>query len=129
MNDLILQYPELTLSQIKSVNNDVSEIDKDTMKNIILHITLSYLNILEGNIRKNNRSYGRLTPNQKIRNIIYKKYDLTCCKCGHKNGEGKDIPLHIDHIIPISKGGTNTIENYQLLCNSCNSKKGVNIWD
>lgn len=31
--------------------------------------------------------------------------------------------LVIDHVIPIAKGGTNALENLQLLCCPCNSKK------
>lgn len=40
------------------------------------------------------------------------------CRCSFvKNA------MHIDHIVPISKGGTNWPRNLQLLCASCNAKK------
>lgn len=39
-----------------------------------------------------------------------------------------DLPLTEDHKIPISKGGTNYIDNIQPLCLSCNARKGNKIW-
>lgn len=35
--------------------------------------------------------------------------------------------MNIDHILPKSKGGKDEIDNYQLMCEECNSKKGSTI--
>ena len=36
-----------------------------------------------------------------------------------------DMPYHIDHKTPISRGGSNTIDNIALTCPSCNFKKNA----
>ena len=34
---------------------------------------------------------------------------------------------HVDHIVPLSKGGTNLRQNLQLLCPACNLAKGAKV--
>ena len=53
---------------------------------------------------------------------LYKTYPM-CLACGNTE------KLSIDHIVPISKGGKNDYENLQVLCISCNVKKGTNTMD
>lgn len=55
---------------------------------------------------------------------LCKYFENKCLYCG-KFG----IKLTVDHVIPISKGGSNFISNIQPLCQRCNSKKGKKILD
>lgn len=47
-------------------------------------------------------------------------YAYTCLMCGRKEPE---IKLTFDHVIPLARGGANTIDNAQPLCLSCNCVK------
>lgn len=35
------------------------------------------------------------------------------------------IPLEFDHIIPLSKGGGDTVDNLTIACKRCNGRKGA----
>jgi 5-methylcytosine-specific restriction endonuclease McrA len=44
-----------------------------------------------------------------------------------ENEEGKKVLMTVDHIIPLSKGGKNTLENKQPMCVECNQTKGDKV--
>ena len=63
---------------------------------------------------------------QRERNMIYNSTEGHCGICG------RFIPLGeytIDHIIPLSKGGTNDLSNLQPCCSFCNKAKDDSMGD
>jgi len=53
-----------------------------------------------------------------LRKFVFDRDDYTCLYCGKPNRK-----LHCDHIIPISKGGTNHPDNLVTACRTCNLVK------
>lgn len=53
---------------------------------------------------------------------ILKKFGNRCAYCG---SDGKPLGLGADHLIPLTKGGTNTPDNVVPCCRSCNSRKNT----
>lgn len=66
--------------------------------------------------RKNNTGGSYTGPEWKA---LVESYGGRCLCCGRT-----DVRLTVDHIVPISKGGSSDIGNIQCLCVQCNSSKG-----
>ena len=63
---------------------------------------------------------------------IFKKDNWTCRMCSTKVQKVNiyaDDAAELDHIIPISRGGTHTIDNVQTLCRKCNQFKSDKMPD
>jgi HNH endonuclease len=58
---------------------------------------------------------------EEVKFIVWKRDKGKCVKCGSNN------KLEFNHIIPFSKGGSNTERNIQILCEKCNSEKADKI--
>ena len=59
----------------------------------------------------------------KLRYQVLKRDNFKCCACGASPAKDPSVELHVDHVIPCSKGGETTIDNLQTLCSKCNIGK------
>lgn len=66
-------------------------------------------------------SRPRPTFTAKEKRALYTQQEGICNGCRQKMPMGG---MAVDHIIPISKGGSDRLSNLQMLCTSCNSTKG-----
>lgn len=89
------------------------------------HIILAYIEYAldcfhrKSNIK--NSSKSRTAIPQAVKNAAWIRDGGKCAQC---NASGH---IHFDHIIPVIKGGSNLLENVQVLCSTCNLKKGSRI--
>ena len=65
--------------------------------------------------------YRRTIIPEDVRVAVWRRDQGQCSRCGNRE------ELEYDHIIPISRGGSNTVRNVELLCEGCNRTKGDKI--
>ena len=61
----------------------------------------------------------RVSKWENLRSLVFIRDSHTCQYCGSKSEK-----LHCDHVIPVSRGGTNTLDNLTTACQRCNLSKG-----
>lgn len=138
------QVPTLTDEQINQIvskcktelfsQTTLELLGKSISNKLQFEITTAIQKRQEENL-ENEISYGRLPTEQekrkernkmtdKLRNEILTRDNHTCKNCGLSRAQEPHLCLHVDHIIPISKGGKTHEKNLQTLCWECNLKKG-----
>ena len=79
------------------------------------------INASEAELRKRERA--KVTP--KLRYQVLKRDGFRCVQCGVSAADG--AKLHVDHIVPVSRGGKTVMSNLQTLCETCNLGKGTDM--
>lgn len=78
------------------------------------------IQFLEQILAKGKLNETRRIP-EHVKMYVWRRDKGQCVKCSRKEN------LEFDHIIPASKGGSNTARNIQLLCAKCNGAKSDKI--
>jgi 5-methylcytosine-specific restriction endonuclease McrA len=84
-----------------------------------------YKRFLEKSVAANNRRRAikyasKITHTEEEWQELKAFYNFKCLRCGKQE---PDIKLTRDHVIPLTQGGSDSIDNIQPLCARCNSKK------
>lgn len=85
--------------------------------------TLNRLNreAQERKIRKSQIAAERAKMTNSLRYDVLKRDGFRCVLCGATARDG--AKLHVDHIVPVSKGGKTVMSNLRTLCDRCNLGK------
>jgi hypothetical protein len=90
-----------------------------------------YQEMLDSVAKRSTRSYQmkveriKMTASMRYQVLVRDKATCQICGAGKKDG----AILHVDHILPVAKGGKSTLDNLRTLCDRCNLGKKDRIED
>jgi len=85
-------------------------------------IVLIVLYVIYDYFYKSDKPKRKRKPiSQSVKDKVWRRDGGKCVECGSNER------IEFDHIIPFSKGGTDTYRNLQILCERCNRSKSNNI--
>ena len=93
-----------------------------SLKDVQMH----YENVLQKQKRITDETRRRQAERAKmslsLRYDVLKRDRFRCQICGATQADG--VKLHVDHIVPIARGGKTELSNLRTLCDRCNLGKG-----
>jgi len=121
-----IKNEELKQRKILKRENDYKEIVKRNLleKERKKHLESEAIQelIQKGLINENFSSqFNRASIPSYVKEIVWNRDKQRCVNCMSTDN------LEFDHIIPVSKGGSNSVNNIQLLCLTCNRRKSNKI--
>lgn len=106
---------------VKYINSDEDEGDNNNTTEKVVPANIDKISqneIIEKLQKRTTRNI-----NLKFRFRVLQRDNFKCCFCGASPAKDQNIELHVDHILPWSKGGETLIDNLQTLCSKCNLGK------
>lgn len=97
-------------------NYEIMNMSPDQFSNFVV----DYINRPENTYYEDAHAEWR-NLRSKLSEVVFERDGKICARCGSTEN------LQIDHVYPVSRGGTNELDNLQVLCGTCNLKKGNKI--
>jgi hypothetical protein len=109
------------LKKKRNMNESLSDVT-----NYLIQVGLGSFEGIEPHYKETQESFDdlprRKSISKSLRFEVFKRDSFTCQYCGRKAPE---VTLHVDHVVPVSKGGQNDISNLVTACQDCNLGKGA----
>jgi len=105
--------------KVQTVTNIIRISDVELLKRVKFLKEHDY-HVTYNNFNSNDQ---RKALTKELKEAIKKRDKYTCRECGKVMLD--EVGLHIDHIIPVSKGGKSIPSNLRVLCSKCNGRKGA----
>jgi hypothetical protein len=77
--------------------------------------------LVRANLSSASSSVERTAIPKAVQREVWRRDRGRCVECGSKEN------LEFDHLLPLSKGGANTVRNIQILCQECNRRKSDRV--
>jgi Holliday junction DNA helicase RuvB len=128
-----MKYDENTIDMLAEKSGNNLGLGMQLVKKVVKYVQMSQMTSLteevlkeyyetsEHNLVQNANPLKDRMISSEVRRKVWRRDDGKCVKCGSRE------KLEYDHIIPISKGGSNTARNIELLCEKCNREKSADI--
>lgn len=101
------------------IENENDRIEKERIKKLSIEITDELID--QGLLSNTNNILKREKIPQEVLDNVWNRDGGKCVNCGSQE------KIEFDHIIPFSRGGSNTYRNIQILCEKCNREKSDRI--
>lgn len=115
----------ISLPNFDKHNGSTGKKRAETARRVANHRNKSNADVTENNANGNDR----VAIPRPIRRAVMERDHSTCVYCGRKDGEytppetKRDSLISIDHVIPLTAGGSNEISNLVAACVPCNNYK------
>ena len=78
----------------------------------------NYIQLRKSDLYQNISKRPPLDVWKQLRSTVFERDNYTCQYCGAHGGS-----LHCDHVMPVSRGGSNELSNLATACATCNQAK------
>ena len=124
-SDTIKEFNWMLKKELQLNSLNLGELDDTSIARDFIHTSMNwlpdYVRKSKQKKKKKKKKSGRKPISNKLRTKVLKRDNFTCQHCGKTVEDG--AKLEVDHIIPVSLGGTDDMNNLQVLCIECNRGK------